>query len=183
VDLSAPALRSYAEPRFPWRRAALVTGGIAAVELVVLVVIGLAFAAKPFLHDAATTPAKAEPVAAAKPAPVEAEPAPTREEAAPAVAKLARTQTPVLVLNGNGVTGAAGTAANRVRALRYPVAGVADASRRDFPRTLVMYGPGLEGEAVRLAMDLGLGRRAAVPLDGMRPGDLGRAKLALVIGG
>ena len=40
----------------------------------------------------------------------------------------------------------------------------------------------LQGEALRLAKDLGMPRKRAVPLDGMRPGELGGAKLVLVVG-
>jgi hypothetical protein len=46
-----------------------------------------------------------------------------------------------------------------------------------------MYRPGLEGEGQRLAQDLHLDLRRAVPLDGMRPGTLGSAKLVLIVGG
>lgn len=179
MDLPAPAL-SYAAPRFAWRTVALVAGAIAAVELIVLVVVALAFLAKPFAHHG-TNAQRAGTTAAATQAVTTT--APVRAAEAPAVAKLPRAKTPVLVLNGNGVTGAASQAAERVKILRYPVSGVADASRRDFPRTIVMYRPGLRGEAERLAQDLALGPGRAVPLDGMRPADLGRAKLALVVGG
>ena len=50
---------SYPEAPSRWRRAALVSGGIAALELVALVVIALAFVAKPFADDAASKPAAA----------------------------------------------------------------------------------------------------------------------------
>lgn len=180
MDVPAPVFSSYAEPRRPWRTTALVTAVIAAAELVALVVIALAFIAKPFADDGATAvKAQAKPAAGTT---AKAPPAETTAVAA-AVAELARTKTAVLVLNGNGVSGAAGAMAERVRAFRYPVAGVADASRRDFPRTIVMYRPGFRGEAERLARDLRLGPGRAVPLDGMRPADLDGAQLALVLGG
>jgi hypothetical protein len=98
------------------------------------------------------------------------------------VAELPRAKTHVLVLNGNGLAGAAGQLAAVVRAMRYPVAGIADASRRDFPRTIVMYRSGFRGEAERLAKDLGLARNRSMPLDGMRPAELGGAQLALIVG-
>ena len=78
--------------------------------------------------------------------------------------------------------GAAGQLAAVVRALRYPVAGIGDAARRDFPWTIVMYRNGFRGEAERLAKDLGLARNRTLPLDGMRPADLGGAQLALIVG-
>jgi hypothetical protein len=89
----------------------------------------------------------------------------------------------VLVLNGNGVPGAAAAAAKEVRRLDYPTPRVGDASRRDFLRTIVMYRDDFEGEAVRLARDLGLAASRAVPLDGMRANALQGAELVLVVGG
>jgi hypothetical protein len=161
VDFPAPASGSYVDDpgARPWRRAAIVTAAIAGIELVALLVIALAFIAKPFADDAATKTKAAKPGASAP-----------------------RSETPVLVLNGNGVQGAAGEAARRVRRLKYPVVGVADASRRDFGRTLVMYRDGDRAAGVRLARDLGLPARRAIPLDGLRKKDLMGAELALVLG-
>ena len=98
------------------------------------------------------------------------------------VAVLPRSKTGVLVLNGNGYVGAAAEKASVVRSLRYPVTNVGDAAQRNFPQTVVMYRAGFLAEAVRLAKDLGMPRRRAVPLDGMRPAELGGAKLVLVVG-
>jgi hypothetical protein len=187
VDLSAPALPRYAEPRVPWRRTAVIASVIAAVELLALVVVALAFVAKPFADDADAKPKTA--AAGTTGSAESAAPAGSREVQRPTaaarpvvVAELPRAKTPVLVLNGNGIAGAASATALRVKALRYPVAGVGDASRRDFPRTIVMFRPGYQGEAERLARDLDLGANRAIPLDGMRPADLGRAKLVLILG-
>jgi hypothetical protein len=152
------------EPSRTWPRAAIVTAAIAGLELVALIVIALAFIAKPFADDAASK-ARADQ---------------TREQVAAEMSP--RTETPVLVLNGNGLAGAAGAAAKQMRKLEYPVAGIGDASRRDFELTLVMYREGARPEAVRLARDLGLPAKRAVPLDGMRPKDLLGAELALVLG-
>jgi hypothetical protein len=152
------------------------------VELVLLIVIALAFIAKPFAggdeKPVSGAKATAQTEAAGKGA--------AAEEAArvdPVFAKIPRAQTAVLVLNGNGVAGAANNVAKRVRTLDYPVSGIGDAARRDFPKTIVMYRPGFEGEAQRLARDLRLELRRAVPLDGMRPAELGSAKLAVIVGG
>lgn len=151
------------------------TAVIAALELVALVVVALAFIAKPLAADSAAKARSAKGEQAA------AETAPVAEE--PPTAALPRSKTGVLVLNGNGVSGAAAAAARKVRSLDYPVTGVGDAARRDVPRTIVMYREGFAGEALRLARDLGLGAKRAVPLDGLRAVDLQGATLALVIGG
>ena len=94
---------------------------------------------------------------------------------------LDRRKTSVLVLNGNGVAGAAGTTADRVRARHYVVAGTGNAPRTTFTRSVVMYRPGFEGEAKRLGRDLRI--RHVTPLDGMRIRDLQGAHVALVVGG
>ena len=167
MDFPVPPPSPFArdEAAGSWRRAAVIAGAIAAVELVVLLVIVLAFIAKPFAEDAASS-------AAAKAANTEV----------PAAVLRPRPETPVIVLNGNGVGGAAETAAKRVRKLAYPIVSIGNASRRDVARTVVMYREGARAAGVRLARDLGLGPRRAVPLDGMRPKDLAGAQVALVLG-
>ena len=166
----------------PWRAAALVAAGIATLELLVLVVVGLAFVAKPFTGEAGGTvwePAPAAaPVAKKKKAAAAGRPVNGEAEAAPA---LPRNETSVIVLNGNGIPGAAGKAASLVRSLEYLIAGTANAKRTDFPRSLVMFRPGYEAEARRLAQDLRVKR--VVPLDGMRAADLEGAHVALILGG
>jgi hypothetical protein len=189
VDLPAPSLPHFSEPTTGWRRAAIVAGIVAAVELVALVVVALAFVAKPFADSpekptsaAATTPAEGEK-GDGKPAPAAAETGQAGGSGAePAAAELPRTKTGVLVLNGNGLAGAAGQLAAVVQALRYPVSGVGDAANRNFPRTILMYRGGFRGEADRLAKDLGLARDRIMPLDGMRPADLHGAKLVVIVG-
>ncbi|MGH2996352.1 MAG: LytR C-terminal domain-containing protein, partial [Gaiellaceae bacterium] len=99
----------------------------------------------------------------------------------PAKQLLSRAETSVIVLNGNGIAGAAGAVAERARARRYVIAATGNAPRSDFPRSLVMYRPGFEGEAQRLARDLGIKRVA--PLDGVRASELQGAHLALIVGG
>lgn len=167
MDFPAPSrLRYPDEPAArSWRRAAIVTAAIAGVELAILLVIVLAFIAKPFTDDTGQTAKAAEP--------------PKTEVSTPAAA---RAKTPVIVLNGNGVPGAAGSAASQVRKLAYPVVAVGDASRRDFSRTMVMYRGDSRAAGVRLARDLGLPAQRAVPLDGIRLKDLQGAELALVLG-
>jgi hypothetical protein len=159
-----------------WRAAALVAAGVAALELIVLLAVG-AWAAAGLVGDGAHTPARATP-AAEKPA--GARPA-TARNGAPR-AKLDRGETSVIVLNGNGQPGAASVGSERVRRLHYLVAGAGNAPRSDFARTLVMYRPAYAGEAVRLAADLGLSAKRAVPLDGVRARDLQGAHIALILG-
>jgi hypothetical protein len=150
----------------PWRTLALVATGVAIAEL--LVIVG-AFGARPLAHHLR----RAAVEQASGPAPV-AEPARRRPV-------LPRSQTSVLVLNGNGVAGAAASAADLVRAREYPIGGVGNARRRDYPRTLVMYRKGYGREARRLARDLNVS--VVGPLDGMKPRELMGAQLALVVGG
>jgi LytR cell envelope-related transcriptional attenuator len=93
---------------------------------------------------------------------------------------LPRSRTSVLVLNGNGVNGAAGAAATVVRHLHYSVRSVGNAPRMDYPQSLVMFRPGLRREAMRFAHDLGV--KLVGPLDGLRLGAIHRAKLVYVLG-
>jgi hypothetical protein len=164
----------------PWRTAALVAVSVAAVELLLLVVVGGALLAKPSKGSpsrpaAAAAQAKAAaPEAARKPAAVKAKRTP-----APA-AQLARGKVSVLVLNGNGRQGAAASAASRISRKGYRIGGVANAPRSDFTRSLVMYRRGFEGEGRRLARDLGIG--IVGPLDGLRASQLHGAHAVLVIG-
>jgi hypothetical protein len=86
----------------------------------------------------------------------------------------------VLVLNGNGRTGAAAAEAARLQGLGYPVTGTGNAGRSDYATTSVMYRPGFRGEAIRLARDLGL--HAVGPLDGLSLARLRGGKLAIILG-
>ncbi len=167
------SLHSYDRLVRPWRTAAIVAVGIAAVELLVLIVVGGALIAKPSSGSSARPAAKG---AAAKP---DQSAAAARRTPAPA-ADLARGKVSVLVLNGNGRQGAAAATALRVSRRGYRIGGVANAPRTDFTRTLVMYRSGFEGEGRRLARDLGIG--IVGPLDGMRPGQLHGAHTVVVVG-
>src|SRR5205085_8783519 len=91
-----------------------------------------------------------------------------------------RAKTPVLVLNGNGMTGAAGTEAAVVRGRGYSVSSVGNAKRTDYGPSMVMYRPGFRAEARRLAHAVAI--RIVAPLDGLKPSDLGAAKLAVLVG-
>lgn len=162
----------------PWRTAAIVAVAVAAVELLVLVVVGGALLAKPSSGTAAES-GKAK-VAASSAAHTKALVAPVvRHRAAPA-ARLGRTRVTVLVLNGNGRQGAAASTATRVSRRGYKIGGVANAPRADFTRSLVMYRKGFEGEGRRLARDLGIG--IVGPLDGLRTSQLKGANAVVVVG-
>ena len=84
-----------------------------------------------------------------------------------------------MVLNGNGLAGAAHAAADKVSARGYLVGNVGNATSTT-SRTLVMYRPGFAAEGARLARDLRI--RLVRPLDGMRPAQLMGAHLVLIIG-
>jgi hypothetical protein len=159
----------------PWRITALVASAVALLELVALVAAGIALLGDPIAshaREAARGPAFPKP---AKPAPQ-----PARIPAEKHLPTLARADTSVLVLNGNGRTGAASEMATRVAGVGYIVAGAANAPRSDYRRSLVMYRPGRHTEATRLARDLHI--RVVGPLDGLRASQLMGAHLVLVIG-
>ncbi len=156
----------------------MLAAGLAAFELVLLVMIGLAFLAKPILGDGGgeRVVPTLQPAAAA--------PAPQEEAAStpppPARPKLSRGETNVIVLNGNGSPGAASDKAALVQSRGYMIAGTANAPRTDFARSVVMYRPGYRAEALRLARDFQVKR--VTPLDGLVPADLQGAHLALIVG-
>jgi hypothetical protein len=137
------------------------------LELLGLVVVGVALVAKPMAHHAITEAAKA-PVA-------------TKPKPEPTLPLLPRRLVSVTILNGNGVSGAAASEASRVRARGYIVGQVGNAPRGSYGHSVVMYRAGRVREARRLARDLGVA--IVSPLDGLRKGDLHGAKLALVVGG
>ena len=169
----------------PWRVAAIVAAAIATLELLILVALGVSFGSK-FIAGTAKEVVTA-PIRMQDPSRSSEETAAPAGETAKksgkhaAAAELSRRETSVIVLNGNGITGAAATAAEQVRRHHYLIAGTGNAPRADFSRSLVMYRPGYKEEARRLAKDLHL--RRVVPLDGMRARDLQGAHLAYIIGG
>jgi LytR cell envelope-related transcriptional attenuator len=163
----------------PWRLAAFVAASIAAIELLLLLAIGggwlvdtVASSVQRAAHEAALAPKKAS---AAKPAAKK-----NREKPKPAAEILPRGKTVVMVLNGNGRTGAAAAAASRVRGKGYRVGTVGNAGSTSFRQDLVMFRPGFAEEGRRLARALGV--RRVGPLDGMRVRQLGRAHAVLILG-
>ena len=154
-------------PGHPWRTIAVVATGVAAVELLVLAIVGIAVLGKPMAKRAAVHQAQAATV--------------PKKPAAHTRPILSRGAVSVTVLNGNGVSGAAAAEASRVRARGYKIGVVGNAPRGGYGRTIVMYRAGLNREGSRLAHELGIG--IASPLDGLRARDLHGAKLAVVVGG
>ena len=132
---------------FPWRAAALVAGVVALAELTAL--IGLASVRLFHVHHAAVSRTTVT--------------APTHIAVKPVVRPLrARSRVSVLVLNGNGVSGAAGTEAAQLLAHGYRHAVAADAPST-YAQSVVLFRPGWQREAQRLAHDAGI--RAVTPLD------------------
>ncbi|HEY3069434.1 MAG TPA: LytR C-terminal domain-containing protein [Gaiellaceae bacterium] len=170
-------------PETPWRTAAIVAAGVAAVELFILIVLGVVLGAKLVSNhtEAAVTPvtkAAAKTPATTPAATTEGKkPTATRTSARPA---LPRQRTSVIVLNGNGIPGAAAVTADRLRRFHYIVAATGNAPRT-FSRSLIMYRPRYEAEAKRLGHDLHV--RRVVPLDGVTRRDLQGAHIAVIIGG
>lgn len=153
-----------------WRTATIVVSAIAAIELAVLLAIGVAALGKTVAH-------RVQNAAISKAAGVPKVPKPTP----PGKPKLTRGQTDVLVLNGSGVNGAAGVAADRLGRLGYQITSVGNAKTQSgTTRTLVMFRNGYRAEAARLARDA----HASIvgPLDGMRRSALMGAQVVLVVG-
>ena len=151
----------------PWRTAAILASGVAALELLALIVAGTMLLG----HSVAShgTRAAAKP-AASRPATTK----PSRQ------AELPRAKTRVVVLNGNGEAGAAAAEASAIRARGYKIGAVGNAPRSSVGPTLVMYRPGFAAEAKRLARDTGISIVTA--LDGLQPSSFRRAQLVIVLG-
>jgi len=158
----------------------MIAASVAAVELCLLLVVGLVVFGKFFGGQVEKA---TDPAAVAKAAVTRETKAATagreKREAAVRDPVLSRRETAVIVLNGNGVPGAAGTMAEQVRARLYTIAATDNAPEL-MTRSAVMYRPGFDREAKRLAHDFGV--RRVSPLDGLRRRDLQGAHLALVLG-
>ncbi len=156
--------------QFPWRTTALAVGALAALELVALVALG-AVRLAPRHHTAPAAPAR-KLARAAAPAPHVAAP--------PSHALRPRAHVQVLVLNGNGVAGAATREAQRLELYGYRVGGARNAQRHDYARSMVMFVPGWAKEARRLGHDVGV--RLVAPLDGLPAAQLRGSKIVLLLG-
>ncbi len=144
----------------PWRTATLVAVGVALVEFALVVALAVTLLGSG--DSAPATPTKH----------VAKHPRPTTI--------LTREKTSVLILNGNGRAGAAADEAEIVKSMRYRVADVGNATRSDYGRSTVLYPPGREREARRLAKDVGI--KLVGPLDGMKRSKLHGATVALILG-
>ena len=172
------------EPLQPWRAAALVATGIAAVELFLLLLIGFVLGARAFSDktETATIAAiKREVPQAAQTQAAETKPAESEKKKKQEPTILPRGRTSVIVLNGNGIPGAAAVNADKAHSLHYVVTATGNAPSTGFARSMVMFRPGFKPAAQRLAKDMGV--KAVTPLDGISKGDLQGAQLALIIGG
>jgi hypothetical protein len=98
----------------------------------------------------------------------------------PAVPLRSRSRISVLVLNGNGVEHAAGTEAALIVGFGYRHAIPADAPQLDYARSLVLYRPGWQREAERLARDSGI--RTVATLDGRIEPAYAHVPLILILG-
>jgi LytR cell envelope-related transcriptional attenuator len=91
-----------------------------------------------------------------------------------------RSHVSVLVLNGNGASGAAGGEATSILARGYRHAIPADAPSLDYARSLVLFRPGWQGEAERLARDTQIPTVAS--LDGRVASEYASVPLVLILG-
>lgn len=148
---------------FPWRAAALAAAAVALVELTAL--LGLAGARLFHVHHAA-----------AHTRPVPGTGRVSREHVRPL---RPRSRISVLVLNGNGVSGAAGAEATRLLGQGYRHAVPSDAPST-YAQSVVLFRPGWQREAQRLARDVGIG--AATPLDVRLPRSEHGYQVVLILG-
>jgi hypothetical protein len=172
VDSFAPRL----ELDRSWRTATIVVATVAGIELVLLLAAGSVLLGRslwPHVHSAAAR-AAVETKHQATPT------KPARQP--PAVAKLPRSKTGILILNGNGIQGAAAEAATIVDARGYPVVATQNAPRTGYPTWRLMAAPGYAGEGMRFAKDMDLPRARVGPLDGLTVKQLHGAKLVLLLG-
>lgn len=166
----------------PWRTRTLIVTGIATVELIALVALGVVLIGKGWFEQARASAVRS---ATHHPAAASHSPAPpaapvTLHPTAPARPLAARAHTGVLVLNGNGQSGAAGAEASLLKSNGYPVTAVGNAKRSDYATSIVMFRPGYQREADRLARDVHV--RLVSALDGVRPDQLHGARLLLIVG-
>jgi hypothetical protein len=141
---------------------------VAAFELLLLLIVAIALLSKPLSAHAKEAALKSE---------IGSGSIPSRPE--PKRVTLSRRETSVLVLNGNGIPGAAAAEASRARARGYQVAGTGNAAQ-SYGKTVVMYRPGRRPEAKRLAAEIGV--QLVGPLDGINQRQLQGAHVVVVLG-
>jgi LytR cell envelope-related transcriptional attenuator len=165
VEFSAPVSPQVRQ----WRTATLVACGVAAFELLLLLIVAVALLSKPLSAQAKEAALNHELGGS--------DSIPSRPE--PKRVTLSRRETSVIVLNGNGIPGAAAAEASRARARGYQVAGTANAPK-SYGKTVVMYRPGRRPEAKRLAAEIGV--TLVGPLDGINQRQLQGAHVVVVLG-
>ena len=141
---------------FPWRLATLVASALALAILAGLVLTHQSAPARP---AAATGHHAVTPFAV-----------PLRP----------RSRISVLVLNGNGRSGAAGTAATSILARGYRHAIPTDAPQANYVRSLVLFRPGGQPEAERLGRDAKI--PTVAPLDGSVAPEYASVPLVVILG-
>ena len=106
---------------------------------------------------------------------------PAQVRKAPALPPLRpRSRISVLVLNGNGISGAAGTEATSILARGYRHAIPTDAPSLGYVRSLVLFRPGWQREAERLAHDARI--PTVAPLDGRTAPPYAHLPLVVILG-
>ena len=133
-----------------------------AIGIVLLLIVAVGLMSKPSAADAKRAPVKHRP----------GRPEPKRPT-------LTRAQTKVLVLNANGITGAAASEAFRARTRGYKISGTGN-TPLTLGQSVVLYRPGHEPEGKRLARDEGI--PIVGPLDGIKPRQLHGAQVVIVLG-
>ena len=182
------SVEHYSEP-FPWRTAALVATAVAVLELWGLIAIGALHLARPFTHSHTTATTAASPPAVTHAVTTNA--AAVKRHVVPVPAKdrvkvvathrlRPRSEVRVLVLNANGVQGAAHAEAAHLQGLGYPVGGAANAPSHQYAQSMVMYLPGYLKEARRLAGEVHI--RLVAPVDGLTPTALQGSRLVVLLG-
>lgn len=141
----------------------LVVCSVAVLGVVLLLLVAVGLMSKPSAADAKRRPAKQR---------VPGRPEPRRPT-------LTRAQTKVLVLNANGITGAAAAEASRARTRGYKISGTGNTALTH-GQSVVLYRPGHRPEAKRLARDESI--RLVGPLDGIKPRQLHGAQVVIVLG-
>ncbi len=145
---------------FSWR-------GLALAALLVLVVVLAVLGGMALLHRlAGTRPVPGTGHVSKRPASVPLRP---------------RSRISVLVLNGNGMNGAAGGEATQLVARGYAHVFPTDAQQHDYARSVVLFRPGWQREAERLARDARIA--AVAPLDGRLAPAYARDRLIVILGG
>jgi len=161
---------------FPWRAATLIAVAVALAELVALIFSGALLLARSSHRHATATKTVTKAVVVHGPKQV----APVKRVRVAAHPLRARSQVRVLVLNGNGHQGAAHTEAAHLQGLGYPIGGAANATRHDYARSMVMFVPGWQKEAQRLARETGI--RLVAPVDGITSATLKGSRVVVLLG-